>query len=60
MELIEALRVVAPEMTIVAMTGYVDPEVHATVRDAGVSYVLQKPVDRRELLAAVAAALHPV
>ncbi|HEX7191283.1 MAG TPA: PAS domain S-box protein [Thermoanaerobaculia bacterium] len=56
-ELIDAIRVVAPEMPIVAMTGYVDPEVHAAVRDAGVTRILQKPFVERELLGAVSEAL---
>jgi two-component system cell cycle sensor histidine kinase/response regulator CckA len=57
-ELIDALRVVAPEVRIVAMTGYVDPEVHAAVRDAGVTRILQKPFDAGDLLGAMSAALY--
>ncbi len=56
-ELIDALRVVAPETPIVAMTGYVDPEVHAAVRLAGVKQILQKPFEHRELLGIVSEAL---
>ena len=33
-----------------AMTGYVDPEVHASVVAAGVACVVQKPFEVAELL----------
>ncbi|HEX7190635.1 MAG TPA: ATP-binding protein [Thermoanaerobaculia bacterium] len=56
-ELIAALRRVAPRIPIVAMTGYVDPEVHAAVRDASVAHLLQKPFATAELLTALEAAL---
>ena len=56
-ELIDALHIVAPDMPIVAMTGYVDPEVHAAVRDAGITRILQKPFEGWELLGAVSDAL---
>jgi CheY-like chemotaxis protein len=52
-ELIDALHAAAPDLRIVAMTGYVDPEVHAAVRGAGVTNILQKPFGRTALLAAL-------
>jgi PAS domain S-box-containing protein len=52
-ELIDALHAAAPNLRIVAMTGYVDPEVHAAVRGAGVTNILQKPFGRAALLAAL-------
>jgi two-component system cell cycle sensor histidine kinase/response regulator CckA len=56
-ELIDALYAVAPNVRIVAMTGYVDPDVHAAVRGAGVTNILQKPFGRAALLAALGAAV---
>jgi len=56
-ELIDALRASAPNVRIVAMTGYVDPEVHVAVRDAGITNILQKPFGRADLLAALNAAI---
>jgi PAS domain S-box-containing protein len=55
--LIDALRVLAPKLPIVAMTGYVDPDVHAAVRAAGVTRILQKPFEIQELLAQLRDAL---
>jgi CheY-like chemotaxis protein len=56
-ELIDALRTLVPGLPIVAMTGYVDPEVHDAVREAGVTRILQKPFATDELLAAIDATL---
>ncbi|HEV8433623.1 MAG TPA: ATP-binding protein [Thermoanaerobaculia bacterium] len=56
-ELIDALRTLVPGLPIVAMTGYVDPEVHDAVREAGVTRILQKPFATNELLAAIDATL---
>ena len=58
LELIDALRTLEPDVRIIAMTGYVDPDVHDAVRDAGVTHILQKPFATAELLAAVEAVLH--
>ncbi|HUP62967.1 MAG TPA: PAS domain S-box protein [Thermoanaerobaculia bacterium] len=49
-DLVRALRAAAPRLPIVAMTGYVDPEVHASVVAAGVACVVQKPFEVAELL----------
>jgi CheY-like chemotaxis protein len=57
-ELIDALRTLQPRVRIIAMTGYVDPDVHAGVRGAGVGQILQKPFAADELLAAVDHALN--
>jgi len=56
-ELIDALQAAAPDVRIVAMTGYLDPEVHAAVRGAGVTNILQKPFGSAALLAALSAAV---
>jgi PAS domain S-box-containing protein len=42
---------------IIAMTGYVDPEMHAAVVRAGVSRIIQKPFDIDDLVTAVRAVL---
>ncbi len=57
-ELIDALRTLEPKLRIIAMTGYVDPEVHAAVTAAGIQHILQKPFAMDELLTAIDAALH--
>ena len=56
--MIDALRTLEPDLRIIAMTGYVDPDVHAAVRAAGITHILQKPFTTGELLGAVDAALH--
>jgi PAS domain S-box-containing protein len=56
-ELIAALRKAAPNVPIVAMTGYVDPEVHAAVRNAGIAGILQKPFTSADLYGALVTAL---
>jgi two-component system cell cycle sensor histidine kinase/response regulator CckA len=58
LELIDALRTLQPRVRIVAMTGYVDPDVHAGVRSAGVRHVLRKPFAAGELMTAVGDALN--
>ncbi|HEY2325476.1 MAG TPA: ATP-binding protein, partial [Thermoanaerobaculia bacterium] len=56
-ELIDGLRTLRPDVRILAMTGYVDPDVHAAVRNAGVRQILQKPFTDGELVDAIAAVL---
>jgi CheY-like chemotaxis protein len=52
-DLLAALREIAPDLPIVAMTGYVEPDVHAGVVAAGVRKIVQKPFEMEELLAAL-------
>ena len=49
-DLLKALRNVAPSVPVIAMTGYVDSEVHASVATDGVKRILQKPFEIHELL----------
>ena len=49
-DLIGELRKRLPEVGILAMTGYVDPAVHASVRQAGVDQLIQKPFSMDDLL----------
>ncbi|HKR64907.1 MAG TPA: PAS domain S-box protein [Thermoanaerobaculia bacterium] len=52
-DLLRGLRELAPKMPVVAMTGYVDPEVHANVVAAGVRKIVPKPFEIGELLSAL-------
>ena len=49
-ELVSSLRSIAPDVPLIAMTGYVDPKVHAQVLRMGMRQILQKPFDLDELL----------
>ncbi|HVS32306.1 MAG TPA: PAS domain S-box protein [Thermoanaerobaculia bacterium] len=51
-ELLDGLRAIGG-FPIVAMTGYVDPEMHTRVIEAGVEWVVQKPFDISDLLVTV-------
>jgi len=59
-ELVCGLRSIAPDVTLVAMTGYVDPKVHAEVRRLGVRQILQKPFDIEELFACLSGVGEPM
>jgi two-component system, cell cycle sensor histidine kinase and response regulator CckA len=48
-DLMKALRDLAPHTPVIAMTGYVDAESHANVVAAGVKRIIQKPFDFVEL-----------
>jgi two-component system cell cycle sensor histidine kinase/response regulator CckA len=49
-DLLKALHDLAPEVPVIAMTGYVDSEVHASVASDGVKRILQKPFEIDALL----------
>ncbi|MGA7614242.1 MAG: PAS domain S-box protein [Thermoanaerobaculia bacterium] len=50
-ELIENLRKASPGIAILAMTGYVEPEIHANVLRSGVECIIQKPFQVEHLIA---------
>jgi PAS domain S-box-containing protein len=49
-DLVKGLHNVAPDVPVIAMTGYIDPDDHATVVADGVKKIVQKPFDIEELL----------
>lgn len=49
-ELVSELRSIAPDVPLIAMTGYIDPKVHAQVMRMGIPQILQKPFDLDQLL----------
>jgi len=49
-DLLRSLHEAGPDVPIVAMTGYVDPEVHAQVFAAGVKQIVKKPFEIEQLL----------
>lgn len=53
-ELAKRARDVNPALRVIMVTGYASPELRAEARRAGVTAVLDKPVDPSELIAAVA------
>lgn len=52
-ELVHAIRRLAPTVTVVLSSGFVDDEVRDRLQHAGVSVFLEKPWTRDELLGAV-------
>jgi len=48
--LVDELRRIAPGIPVIAMTGYIDHDVHDQVVRAGVDFVLQKPFDVDDLM----------
>ncbi len=50
LELIASLREIVPGVPVIAMTGYVDREMHLGVVAAGVRCILQKPFEPDDLL----------
>jgi signal transduction histidine kinase/FixJ family two-component response regulator len=56
-ELIRRMRKVKPTMPIVLVSGYLSPTVVQRAREAGATEVLKKPLSRRQLAAALDAAL---
>jgi signal transduction histidine kinase len=52
-ELLRELRAIAPTVPVLAMTGYIEPDVHAAVEAAGVQRILAKPFEMAELLGAL-------
>jgi len=55
--LIQGIRAVSIAVPVIAMTGYLDPEVHAGILSAGVSRIIAKPFEITELLAELRAIL---
>jgi PAS domain S-box-containing protein len=49
-DLIKLLRAEAPGVPLIPMTGYIDPDLHQDVLDAGTQAVLQKPFTIGELV----------
>ena len=52
-DLLKSLREVAPGVPVLAMTGYLDPAMHASIIAAGVRQILQKPFRIDQLLHSV-------
>ncbi|HEY6842732.1 MAG TPA: PAS domain S-box protein [Thermoanaerobaculia bacterium] len=52
-ELVAMLRAEAPQVPLIPMTGYVDPDLHRDVLAAGTQRVLQKPFTIDQLLVAI-------
>jgi two-component system, cell cycle sensor histidine kinase and response regulator CckA len=55
--LLESIRAVSNAVPVIAMTGYLDPEVHAGILSAGVSRIIAKPFEITSLLAELRAVL---
>jgi PAS domain S-box-containing protein len=49
-DLVSALGRILPTVPVIAMTGYVDPEIHASVLAAGVRKIVRKPFAVGEML----------
>jgi CheY-like chemotaxis protein len=56
-DLLRSLHQAGPDVPIIAMTGYVDPEVHAQVFAAGAKRIVQKPFAIEELLGSLSEVL---
>ena len=58
-DVIRSLRQIVPGVPVIAITGYVDADVHASVAAAGVQRVVQKPFSIDDLIVILHEALEP-